>query len=292
VIVNVAANDTDAESGLNPASVNTDCDTCADPAHGSLVAGNGSFTYTPAANYNGPDSFVYEICDTGAMCATATVALTVSPVADPPQPADDSFSVSKNTAEMIDVAANDSDPDGDLVEGSANTTCPTCSLPDHGNLANQGNGIFTYTPDLDYVGADSFVYQICDQLDACATATATITVGTTNEPPVANNDSASTFEDTPVNIDVAANDTDADGNLDPASADNITNPAHGNLVNNFDGSFTYTPAANYVGSDSFTYEICDTDSECDTATVSITVRIARFYFYLPVTIKGDATSGK
>jgi hypothetical protein len=98
--------------------------------------------------------------------------------------------------------------------------------------------------------------------------------------------------DTPVEIDVAANDTDPDGNLDPASADNISDPAHGSLVNNGDGTFTYTPDAGYTGSDSFTYEICDAAAECDTATVSITVRQVNFYTFLPVTIKGNATSGR
>jgi len=96
-----------------------------------------------------------------------------------------------------------------------------------------------------------------------------------NQPPVANNDSASTTEGTPVTIGVAANDTDPDGNLDPASANttclSCTDPANGTLVNNGDGTFTYTPNPGLNGSDSFVYEICDTIGACNTASVSITV---------------------
>jgi hypothetical protein len=98
-------------------------------------------------------------------------------------------------------------------------------------------------------------------------------------PPVANDDSANRTQDTPVTINVAANDADLNGNLVPASANTAcvngsagcADPVNGGLVNNGDGTFTYTPDPGYVGPDSFVYEICDTDPLCDTATVTITV---------------------
>ncbi len=98
-------------------------------------------------------------------------------------------------------------------------------------------------------------------------------------PPVANDDSASTTQDTPVTINVAANDADLNGNQVPASANTTcangsngcADPVNGSLLNNGDGTFTYTPDPGYVGPDSFVYEICDTDVLCDTATVTITV---------------------
>lgn len=92
-----------------------------------------------------------------------------------------------------------------------------------------------------------------------------------NEPPVANDDTAVTDEDVAVLIDATANDTDPDNNLDPSTATVVTGPASGTLVNNGDGTFTYTPDADFNGSDSFTYEVSDTDGASDTATVSITV---------------------
>ena len=96
-----------------------------------------------------------------------------------------------------------------------------------------------------------------------------------NEPPVATDDSATTPEDTAVTINVTANDTDVDGNLDPTTANTdcatCSGPAHGTLTNHHNGTFTYTPDPDYNGPDSFTYEICDTDGVCDTATVTIDV---------------------
>ena len=93
-----------------------------------------------------------------------------------------------------------------------------------------------------------------------------------NEPPVATDDSTTTLEDTAVTIDVTANDNDVDGNLDATTANTTcTGPAHGILNNHNDGTFTYTPDPDYNGLDGFTYEICDTEGLCDTATVTIDV---------------------
>jgi len=96
-----------------------------------------------------------------------------------------------------------------------------------------------------------------------------------NEPPIATDDSATTLEDAAVPIDVTANDIDVDGNLDPTTANTdcttCSGPAHGTLTNHNDGTFTYTPDPDYNGPDGFTYEICDTEGLCDTATVTIDV---------------------
>ncbi len=108
-------------------------------------------------------------------------------------------------------------------------------------------------------------------------------------PPTANDDSASTPADTPITIDVAANDTDPNGNLDPTSANTAcagcAEPANGGLFNNGDGSFGYTPDPGFTGADGFVYEICDTLGACDTATVSITVNPSA-----PVTIEVRVSS--
>ena len=98
--------------------------------------------------------------------------------------------------------------------------------------------------------------------------------GSVNAPPVAADDTATTLADTAVDINVAANDTDPDGNLAPTSATTTctgcTTPANGALVNNGDGTFRYTPDTDFTGTNSFTYQICDTLASCDTATVTIT----------------------
>ncbi len=279
VTINVTANDSDPEGSLDPTSANTACTTCTQPSDGTLVnPGTGSFNYSPNQDFNGPDSFVYEVCDTLGSCSTATVEITVDPAADPPVANDDSASTSKNTAVTINVAANDTDVDGNLDLTTANTACTGCATPSNGTLINNDDGTFAYTPSLGYVGPDSFIYEICDTNAACDTATVDITVTPTNDPPVANDDSDSTPEDSATTINVVANDTDPDSNLDPTTANNscaaCTQPSNGTLANNGDGSFLYAPAQDYNGSDSFVYEVCDLLGLCDTATVSITVTAA------------------
>jgi hypothetical protein len=79
VTIDVAANDNDPDGNLNLASINTTCGSCSAPANGSLVSqGNGSFEYTPDPSFTGSDGFVYEICDTGSLCDTAVVDISVN----------------------------------------------------------------------------------------------------------------------------------------------------------------------------------------------------------------------
>jgi len=85
------------------------------------------------------------------------------------------------------------------------------------------------------------------------------------------NDTATTNEDTPVLINILANDSDSDGSIDPTTVAIISGPANGSVVVNGAGQVTYTPNGNYSGNDSFSYRVCDNDGACATATVSITV---------------------
>src|SRR5262249_52050993 len=105
------------------------------------------------------------------------------------------------------------------------------------------------------------------------TATVSLTVNAVNDAPVARDDAFSTDEDTPLTVGapgVLGNDTDADG--DSLTAALVSGPAHGTLALNADGSFTYTPAANFSGSDSFTYRASDGTADSNVATVAITVK--------------------
>ena len=100
-------------------------------------------------------------------------------------------------------------------------------------------------------------------------ATVTSTVTPVNDAPVAVADSYSTDEDTALTVaapGVLANDTDVDG--DPLTAVMVSDPAHGTLTLNADGSFVYTPAANYNGADSFTYKANDGTADSNVATVT------------------------
>jgi VCBS repeat-containing protein len=237
-----------------------------DPANGTTVINpDGTITYTPDANFCGQDSFTYTIIDGNGGSDTATVTVDVACVNDAPIANDDTASTDEDVPVDIPVLDNDSDIDGDEL------TVSSVSDPANGTATINEDGTVTYTPDPDYNGEDSFTYTVCDADGLCDAATVTVTIGALNDPPVANDDSASTPEDTPVLIDATANDYDVDGNLVVSTATVLSDPANGTVINNSNGTFTYTPNENFNGTDSFTYEVCDSDGLCDSATVVIDI---------------------
>ncbi|HTD65021.1 MAG TPA: Ig-like domain-containing protein [Candidatus Limnocylindria bacterium] len=226
------------------------------PAHGALVLGaNGSFTYTPVANFNGPDSFTYAANDGAANSALATVSITVNSVNDTPAANPESYSVNEDavlTVATPGVLGNDGDIDGDALAATV------ASGPAHGTLALSSNGSFTYTPATNFFGADSFSYRASDALADSTPAIVSITVNPINDAPLVNADSYSVKEDATLNIvapGVLGNDVDADG--DALLATVVTLPIHGALSFSNNGSFTYTPVADYNGTDTFTYSVSD-----------------------------------
>lgn len=180
-----------------------------------------------------------------------------------PSAQDDAESVDQDSSgNVIDVLANDSDPDGDTLTVSAVTQ------PGNGAVSNNGDNV-SYTPLPDFVGTDTFSYTISDPSGDTASATVTVTVVSTNAPPVANDDAVSTDDGISVSINVLANDSDPDG--DPLTISSNGSAMNGTVVDNGDGTLTYTPDAGFVGSDSFTYTVSDPDGLSDTASVTIDV---------------------
>ncbi|TFH07031.1 MAG: lamin tail domain-containing protein, partial [Candidatus Atribacteria bacterium] len=228
-----------------------------------------AITYAPNANYNGTDTLTYEICDTDGECDTAVLTLTVIPVDDPPVANNDTASVSEDGSVAIVVAVNDTDLDGDLDTTSVSVLDP----PSNGRVTvDQGSGAVTYEPDWDFNGQDTFTYQICDSVGACDTATVVVNVTPIDDPLAANDDSASVAEDSVVVITVLANDEDPDGVVDSTTVAVESPPTNGTaVVDPITGTITYEPHANFNGSDSFTYRVCNTEGECDTARVVVIV---------------------
>jgi VCBS repeat-containing protein len=240
------------------------------PSHGTVTLNsNGSFTYTPAANYNGPDSYTYRANDGTTNSNVATVNITVIPVNDVPVAVNDAYSTNEDTPLTVaapGVLANDSDPEGNPL-----TAVPVTG-PSHGTVTQNSNGSFTYTPTTNYCGVDSFTYRANDGTTNSNVATVSLTVNCANDAPVAVNDAYTTPEDTRLTVaapGILANDSDPDGS--PLTAVLVTGPSHGTLTQNANGSFTYTPAANYNGPDSYTYRANDGTTSSNIATVSITV---------------------
>jgi VCBS repeat-containing protein len=245
-----------------------------DPAHGTVTLNSdGSYTYTPNANYFGTDSFTYKANDGTDDSNTATVNLTVNSVNDPPVANPDSGTVHMN-ATLDKTSANGVlSNDTDVANESQTLTAVLVTDPVHGTLALHDDGSYSYEPDSGYSGSDSFQYKANDGTDNSNTTTVSITVTAVNQSPTANDDTGTTNEDTQLSktaaTGVLANDSDPES--DPLTATKASDPAHGTVTLNSNGSYTYTPDANFNGSDSFTYTASDGTDTSNPATVMITV---------------------
>jgi VCBS repeat-containing protein len=204
----------------------------------------------------------------------ADVSLSFGPITNQaPTAEEDSYQATEDTALDITAAqgvlANDSDPDGDPL------TTVLLNGPANGALTLNPDGSFTYTPDENFFGGDSFTYKANDGAEDSNVVAVTIAVAAVNDAPLANDDAYSTDEDTLLIVPapgVLANDTDVDTAL--LSAVVVTGPGSGDLTLNDNGSFGYTPDVNFVGEDSFTYKVNDGAVDSNTATVTIMVGAA------------------
>jgi len=161
------------------------------------------------------------------------------------------------------VLVNDSDPEGDPLTVVLSTSVSNGEL----NLSSDGS--FTYTPNQNFDGVDSFTYRATDGPTTSNAATVTITVNPVNDAPVAQDDSENTLENTLVVIDVLANDYDVDG--DALNIQSFTPGSNGSVVDNGDKTLSYAPNADFTGADSFTYQIDDGSELNDTAIVNVIV---------------------
>jgi VCBS repeat-containing protein len=242
-------------------------------SHGTLsLASNGSFTYTPDPDFNGTDSFNYVLSD-GDLTDTATVTLTITPVNDPPVATDDAYTVDEDGALSGNVVTDDTGNGADSDIDSSPLTVSLGSNVSHGTLSLASNGSFTYTPDPDFNGTDSFNYILSDG-DLTDTATVTLTVTSVNDPPVATDNAYTVVEDGTLSGNVVTDDTgngvDSDVDSSPLTVSLGSNVSHGTLSLASNGSFTYTPNPDFNGTDSFNYILSDGDLT-DTATVTLTV---------------------
>lgn len=244
--------------------------------HGAASAsGTGTsktIAYVPEANYYGTDMFVVQVSDS-RLADNIVINVIIDPVNDAPIASVESYTTAEDqplTIAAPGVLSNDTDVDGDTL-----TALPVSgSGPTHGTLALNLIGSFTYTPTPNYYGSDSFSYRPYDGNLYSAPVVVNLTITAVNDAPTAFNDSYVFLEDQVLEVTtpgVLLNDFDPESNLLTAKLVKDSGPAHGNIIFNSNGSFNYTPAAGFSGSDSFIYEVSDGLSTGNSAIVSLAV---------------------
>jgi VCBS repeat-containing protein len=215
------------------------------PAGAALASGN--FSTASASNDN-----------------TVTFIANVAPLT-----ANDSYSTAEDTTLAIPapgVLGNDSDGDNDTLSAAL------VSDPGNGTLTLNADGSFSYAPNPNFNGPDSFTYKANDGALDSNIATVSITVNAVNDAPAAADDSYSTAEDTTLTVPapgLLGNDSDQEGGALNAAV--VSGPGNGTLTLNANGSFSYAPNPNFNGPDSFTYRASDGQANSNAATVNITV---------------------
>ncbi len=238
---------------------------------------DGSFSYTPAPDFAGSDTFTYRARSLTTLLESnvASVVITVAGIPDAPVATADAYTVDES--HVLDVPApgvlaNDRDADGDALSAVLD------AAPAHGAVTLADDGSFVYRPELNYSGADAFTYHAAANGDASAPVSVAITVRPApNTAPVANPDVAITRRDAPVAIPVLANDTDVDGVLVPGTVTVVTPPRRGTVTVDASGVVTYqlTPQnRNFRGTDSFRYTVRDDDGAVSNAAL-VNVNVAR-----------------
>jgi hypothetical protein len=274
----VLANDVDLDGDSFTATLTSGART---KANGSIVLNtNGSFKYTPPANYTGTDSFQYKTC---VACAPVTVSVSVGKA---PIAAADSYSMAAGipllTLAAPGLLSNDKDPDGDPiivgeVNGSNLNVGSLITLVSGSTLMVSEDGSLLYTPLAAFVGKDTFTYAVCENVPGGVCSNVVTSTIKVNAAPSASADSYTGKKNSKLTVNkpgLLSNDKDL--NLDAFSAVLVLNPISGTLALKADGSFIYTPASNFVGNVTFTYKACEsatTEKLCSAVTtVTITIK--------------------
>ena len=245
------------------------------------VDGDGDLKFTARANAFGTAAITVRAVDSGGTADGGddtseweTAVITVTAVNDAPVAIDDAGTVVEDdpAGVTVDVLVNDSDVDGDALT-VAGYDDSGLTL---GSVADNGDGTFTYIPDPNANGTDVFTYDVTDGNGGSDTVTVVIAVTPMPDAPVANDNAYLTPDDTPLVVPapgLLANDFDLDGDALSHSLIPVELPSNGLVVLSAigDGGFVYTPAAGFVGTDTFSYRVNDGTGLSAVAEVSITV---------------------
>ncbi len=255
------ANDSDADgdplniTSLTPAANGT-----------ATLNSDGTITYVPNAGFTGPETLTYTVSDGNGGTTTATITIVVGapPVDVPlvtgtiaPQTATDAQPIT-----LIDAGGLFTDPNGGPL------TFTATGLPS-GLAIDPVTGIITGTPEPDASAGGPYAITVTGVDPQGNQVSTTFVLAVANPAPVAANDATSTPLDTPVTLGVLSNDTDPDG--DALTVSYASDPAHGTVAINANGTITYSPDAGFTGTDTFTYTVSDGQGGTSIATVTISV---------------------
>lgn len=254
----VLENDSDPQSNPITALIDTE------PSHGTLVLNpDGSFSYVPASDYYGTDSFTYKVTDGIHQSGIITVGMTINPVNDAPVARADTVVIGSGGSVTIPVLSNDSDPENSPL------TPVLDSSPLNGVVSVTSDGAVLYTHNVGSATGDSFTYHVTDGDLTSSSVTVNITISTV--PVVATPDSYTVDEDKVLNVPSPGILNNDSSNI-KLSAQLVRAPAHAaSFILNGDGSFSYTPAADFNGADDFVYAASDGNSLSDDTSVVINV---------------------
>lgn len=243
------------------------------PQRGTVqIAPDGGFVYTPASSdYSGTDTFRYRLRDDRVTSPSALVTITIRGVDDPPQAKGENYLTDENADLIVaapGVLANDTDVDSTTLRAQLVTQ------PQHGVVNLGADGRFSYVPEVNYRGPDGFEYSATDATGASLPVRVEIQV---TQPPTATNDVYLVDIDTPIDIidpkaGLLINDHDAP-EKDRLYALPGEQPRNGTLALNENGTFRYVPNPGFQGLDVWTYQVTDTRSESNFATVTMAVGI-------------------
>jgi len=223
----------------------------------------GAYSYTPNANANGADSFTFKVNDGYVDSNTATITVTIDSVNDIPAADDDTLATNEDFSAGDILNATDADGDSLTYSIVSNGIKGTAVI------TNVNTGAYTYLPNANANGADNFTFKVNDGYVDSNTATVSIMINAVNDPPVANDDTLVTDENTTADGILNADDID-DDNLTYSIVSDAT---QGTVVitDANTGAYTYTPNADATGSDSFTYKVNDGSADSNAATITVTI---------------------
>ena len=244
------------------------------PVYGEItLLGNGQVRYTHDGTNSTEDQFTYTISDsTGLLSNTATVAVTIQSPNVGPTANNDQATVDEGGTVNISVLANDTDPDNAIDTASV----VIVNTPTNGTAELGVGGVIIYTHNGSNTTVDSFTYRVSDVSGASSgLATVSISINPLNDPPIAQNDSGTVQSGTPAILNLATNDSDSDDGLDLSSIQIVSQPQHGTVTINSNGTVTYEHDGSTNLQDSFTYQIRDLSGALsNVATVNLTIERA------------------